>query len=118
VVPVLAGVARPGLRPSSYEVTDGVSQTNPGEGAVCLSDTAIVSGQGSAFSFTFTNDGDLPKGVDEIRLLFATQNDPVPRVDPDHSGSSAEAHPFRGGRKRVRSERQTTNYDRADSPAY
>jgi hypothetical protein len=29
---------------------------------------------------------------------------------------SAEAHPFRGGRKRVRSEQQTTDDGRADSP--
>jgi ribosomal-protein-alanine N-acetyltransferase len=32
-----------------------------------------------------------------------------------HSGNSAEAHPFRGGSKRVSSERQTTDYGRTDS---
>jgi len=35
-----------------------------------------------------------------------------------HSGNSAETHPFRGGRKRVRSVKQTTDYNRADSPTF
>jgi hypothetical protein len=33
-----------------------------------------------------------------------------------HSGNSAEAHPFSGGRKRVSSVRQPTDDDRTDSP--
>jgi hypothetical protein len=33
-----------------------------------------------------------------------------------HSGNSAEAHPFRGGRKRVSCTAQTTEHSIADSP--
>ena len=36
----------------------------------------------------------------------------------DHSGNSAETHPFTGGRKRVRSEPQPTDYGRPDSPTF